>query len=509
MSLDNVPLDAALVLELKTTDRDGPGPPTITLSNPDTAPVISAETRVIGNTTIRTLVVFTNQSGIIYFQVKVGDGLNQRTELVTYTVTNKVATPTPTVTRVPTAMPTNTPRPFATVRPATGTIIVTDDIYSLQDLTGGHDRDADNNRVLALWWNPVSDAVDNYIYAFVDNATQALYVGRTGTDNSGRWEWRPSLGRQFLNPFFGLGPAPGARYRFWIYPTTASGPLFDRVQKQPEPVLFLSQEQPLPVPAMAANGIVVTDNEASRENLVNGFDVDPDGYEKMTVWWNVDQSDSKNVHIYISDNGNRWAYLGQTGNGTDSHFTWRTNTNPLSNWLFRNGPQNGHFYQFAVYALTRSGSPHHYGPFIANGMVFFMEEGQEFPSPTFQEGEAVVVTDNLLSAENIVGATDTDVSGEEDLTIWYSMPHPDTKGVHVYVSVDNDDFVYLGRNERQGGSGNFYWSVNSSEIIAPAFRSGPEAGHDYAFRIFAFSESGDPLIYGPFTTAGAVSLLSE
>ena len=393
------------------------------------------------------------------------------------------------------------PRPLANVQPASGTVVVTDDLHSSRDLTSDYDRDDNDNYALGIWWDPVL-ATDNHIYVFVDDATQTLYVGRTGPDNSGHWEWRQGV--KFLNPFFGLGPAPGAYYRFLVYSLTPDGPPI--VHEQPESVLFLDADDDLPMPVMEANKVVIIDNDISTKNLVNSFDVDPKGYNNLILRWKYSYEDIVMTHVYISVDGGAWEYLGQT-NG--DYFSWGVTNNPLTNHNYWNGPQSGHFYQFAVFHLTASRNPPHYGPFSTDGAVFFMEEGQKFPSPTFAEGETVVVTNDFTSGDNIVNASGTVATSEGQLVVWYNIPHPDVIGVHFYVSMDRGDSVYLGRHQRAGGTGNFNWSGDSSEIIQEQFRNGPEPDHTYAVSIFAFSESGDPVFYGPFTTARANNLLRE
>lgn len=120
------------------------------------------------------------------------------------------------------------------------------------------------------------------------------------------------------------------------------------------------------------NSVWITDDSKSYVNLAGETDEDSELDQIMTVRWNLQNSDVKEYHIYISADGEDFAYLGRTSDEKADSFDWRVNS-PRTNKNFRIGPQFGHTYDFQVYAISKSGQPIFLGPYSTNGSVFYQQ----------------------------------------------------------------------------------------------------------------------------------------
>lgn len=162
--------------------------------------------------------------------VKMWDVLNNRE------ITESSANPTPTKTplrptNTPTARPTSTRTPTPLLQPLgpatmtipAGTVLVTDDFNSIENICGRQDTDAIGQRELMIRWNlNVANAVDYHVYVQVDGGTPA-YLGRTGSGDTRYFLWNantanvadafrsgPEGKHEFLFQVIAMVPMPGS-----------------------------------------------------------------------------------------------------------------------------------------------------------------------------------------------------------------------------------------------------------------------------------------------------------
>ncbi len=274
--------------------------------------------------------------------------------------------------------------------------------------------------------------------------------------------------------------------------TPTETPLPPTPMKTPTPTrtpphVFTSGPTRTPVPVWQQI-MIITDNADSTVDLSNAVDNDSKFNRGLAIHWdwtqthNIVLNDISDVHIQISVDGDEYVYLGRTASATASSLSWIPGSQ-LIHPDFREGPQYGHTYEFRVSAISESGTVNAYGPFYSAGPVEF----KSFMTVETKYNYGMAIQWDLAQADNI------------DLD--------DIKDIHVQVSVDGDEFVYLGRTE-SGTSQLLPWIPNS-QLIHPDFREGPQFGYTYDFRLLAITESGIPEAYGPFYSAGPVELRSS
>jgi len=390
MPLDNVPRYAALILTFTAEDGDGPNLPKITLS--EIARVLYGNTVTVGNVATKTIAVETNQSGIASFEVYVGDGLNQATYVVTYTVTNEVATPTPMPLKTPTPMatpsPTKTPTPTATPIPINipyGKVIVMDDAVAVEPLNY-LDADSSNNRALTVRWNfPNAVPMKNVnVYVSTNGAAQDVYIGQTGSGTATQFNWMP----------IGLQPGPQFDnvYRFSIYilkPDHAKGNPSFFGPFYAEPLWYIEEGTAPQAPAgmeIKAGSAIMTDNLASFKDISGATDDDTE----VIVRWNltdisqvplmshpatfdIQSATLTDVHVWGRVNGVTDVFFGNPGNGLINFLRVDNNT-PLTNnsGMVQRGIKFGESYgPFRVYGRIRDalGNYAFVGPLITAGSV--------------------------------------------------------------------------------------------------------------------------------------------
>ncbi|HOL96851.1 MAG TPA: carboxypeptidase regulatory-like domain-containing protein, partial [bacterium] len=143
----------------------------------------------------------------------------------------------------PTPTPTLTPTPVV-FDPRPKTVIVTDTTQTRDDLAGGYDQDAENERALVIRWNlGVLDAADYHVYVRVNQFKQAFFLGRTASGARNYFEWRP--GAPFLAPEFANGPIYGNYYSFIVYAIREGQ---NPVSAQTQGDVFFWSDKPLPTP---------------------------------------------------------------------------------------------------------------------------------------------------------------------------------------------------------------------------------------------------------------------
>lgn len=115
----------------------------------------------------------------------------------------------------------------------------------------------------------------------------------------------------------------------------------------------------------------VSDTRNSYADLSNRVDVDDPSDKELVVRWRFTQTALKDVHIYMRvDGATKPVYLGRTADGGATSFGWRAGA-PNMNDAFKNGPENGHTYQFMTFELSQNPSLAPYGPYLSAGPVAY------------------------------------------------------------------------------------------------------------------------------------------
>ncbi len=64
-------------------------------------------------------------------------------------------------------------------------VTVTDNTYTVEDLSGGEDIDAPTKRELVVrWTHPFEDVKNVHVYVLVNQTGRPVYLGQTGDDTS-------------------------------------------------------------------------------------------------------------------------------------------------------------------------------------------------------------------------------------------------------------------------------------------------------------------------------------
>lgn len=113
--------------------------------------------------------------------------------------------------------------------------------------------------------------------------------------------------------------------------------------------------------------------------------------------------------------------------------------------------------------------------------------------------DSVIVTDNLDTYQDLSGGLDIDPADQRELVIRVNMDLTDIVDIHIYISVDGEESVYLGRIATIEDQ-YFVWKESQSVTIAKPFQDGPQGNHTYTFSVYLLTESKNPPHYGPFET---------
>ncbi|MEW6234530.1 MAG: hypothetical protein AB1656_04020 [Candidatus Omnitrophota bacterium] len=369
-----------------------------------------------------------------------------------------------------------TPTPNALTPP----VIVTDDEASTLDLSNGEDIDLAEERQLAVKWNiNVADAQTFHIYVSDDGKKGEYLAAVSATVKMFVWGANtPAAAAKFRS-----GPQFDHTYQFQII--AVSGIPFKILGRfdHAGPVKFLEEKK--------APQVFVTDDEASTLDLSNGEDIDLAEARKLAIKWDIEAADAQTFHIYVSDDGKSAEYL-TVVNATVKVFAWGINT-PTVSAKFRSGPQFGHTYKFAVIAV--SGLPFKVlGRFENAGPVKFTEE---------KKAPEVIVTDDEESTLDLSNGEDRDLADARKLAIKWDVEVADAQTFHVYVIDDGKTAEFL--TIVNATVKVFAWGINTPAAAAK-FRSGPQFGHSYQFKVFAVS--GLPFkVLSRFENAGPVQFL--
>ncbi len=177
-------------------------------------------------------------------------------------IPTRTATPTFTPTPTRTSTPTFTPAPPMTPTPepvvieiSPRTVMVTDDLYTTQNLLGKFDQDEPLSRSLAIRWNLESGEVTDYhIYVGVNGASP-VYLARTDSASRTYYEWKENA--PLTSGDWAQGPQFGDSYRFRVFAIHADGSI-DAIESMGE-VYFGQSGQPVPTPTPTLGPVPVTD----------------------------------------------------------------------------------------------------------------------------------------------------------------------------------------------------------------------------------------------------------
>jgi len=261
---------------------------------------------------------------------------------------------------------------------------------------------------------------------------------------------------------------------------------------------------PIPVPTETPTPdpnrrvVEIFDNPGDTAGDLTGTtDFDDLANRNLSIRCNASTENAVNWHVYVRKGWGGYQYLGQTGSGTVTTLNWYaglTNIAPE----FRTGPDINAVYSFRMVRLDDRLSPDDF--YSAEGPVGLnITDGSSLTiaipeNPNLEEGE-VVIYDDLLGGRNLAPmggiGFDTDRPDWRALQIaWnFGVDSSTVNDYHVYVSIDNGVYQYLG----QTGSGDinyFWWSSLSEYKMNPQFRTGPEDGHSYRFIIYLLPIEG-------------------
>lgn len=317
------------------------------------------------------------------------------------TAPTKTTTPiiSPTITVKPSSPPTPTP-----TYNFTDIIYVTDDLSSFENLCGKTDHDTVQDRGLTIRWNSSSagleqhEIADIHIYVRKVNQNKFFFLANTGNGYDKAFDWKKGSWRVEAN--FWNGPDFNQSYDFQVYfisrtghpfawgPYTTSAPVLlmktASEEDTPTPTPYLL-ETPSPTPVIPPGKyVLICDDLLSYTDLSNGQDFDSAGDRCLVLRWSVENlgfeaDDIKETHVYIKTAmTENYDYLGQSKKSTD-FLEWRQSAQGLDA-KYQNGPEFKNTYTFAIFFLTKSGNPHHFGPFFPDGAVAFLNAAINTPT---------------------------------------------------------------------------------------------------------------------------------
>ena len=238
------------------------------------------------------------------------------------------------------------------------------------------------------------------------------------------------------------------------------------------------------------------------------------------IRWNVGAATTgyDDFHVKVKLSTGDYRHLGITRSGAVNSLVWAQGASGIAG-PFRSGPQFGESYQFLVFGL-RDGRPVQIGE--TAGPVRFMElvvtptptptitptvtmTPRFTPTPTVTPTPMglpkVWVTDDEFTTQDLSNSEDRDSDDERKLVIRWSVSNPDYKDFHIKVKESAGGYQHLGHT-KSGEVNSFVWSRRAVPGTALAFRSGPQFGGSYQFKIYAITTAGRPVYIGE--TSGPV-----
>ncbi|MBN2326654.1 MAG: hypothetical protein JXR73_05820 [Candidatus Omnitrophica bacterium] len=244
---------------------------------------------------------------------------------------------------------------------------------------------------------------------------------------------------------------------------------------------------------------VTTEPSESPDGDLSGQTINSTQYDALVINWEFQNYPAKDFHIYAQvDGSKKRMYIGRTGDGDADFFVWKSYSGFLSS-LFKIGPQPGHSYLFMVYAISSERGVKPFGPIAASGWITYQEAIVEQPIAE----EAVIITDDLDSMDDLSNGEDSDPENDMQLVLRWNLKNVNAKDFHIYVQSQNDKRPkYLGRTG-DGDASLFQWKANG-RFLHQNYKAGPVADNEYAFSVYAINKKGPKAFEGPFYPAGPV-----
>ena len=304
--------------------------------------------------------------------------------------------PTPTNTLKPTATRTSTSTPTLTATPTimavtveveADKLVVTDNLFSSQNLIGFIDEDINEERELVIWWN-----LDQIIQTFglvsdvhIYNGTN--YISRTGGEKE-FFKWNSNA--PLLGEFGQGGPRFDTPYQFTVFfllagfekdhsrlhTIVANGivelkEITTQIPLTPTPTIIISPTPSpsptasptiTPTPTPIPNRVWVTDDLTKTADLSGGTDTDIANNKSLVVRWTLNTKEVISYHIYVKENGGARQFIKAVSNNVNL-FSW---TEPSFNSSYV-------FEVFAVQNGHSAESPRFEGPFENAGPILYLE----------------------------------------------------------------------------------------------------------------------------------------
>ncbi len=449
-------------------------------------------------------------------------------------------TPTTTPTFTPTATPTSTPTPVI-FDVDDQTVVITDDLQTMENLAGKTDEDSEEHRALALRWNIENELVNSYhIYITIDDQPSSFLTAINDIDIS-YFLWEEGI--KGVKETFRDGPQFGHQYQFSVIgiqsatqritidsgqpvvfirsgeptPTPTSTPTFTpspTASPRPTPTstptstptatptstptqtptpTYTPTSTPTPTPTTAffdipEDTVVVTDDLQSTENLVGTFDEDSPESRQLTIRWNIQDEAITMFHVYVRINEGEQAFLGAVTKDDPQLLAWFEDA-PAIALAFKDGPQFELFYRFIIYGL-RSDQPAL--KIETEQPIYYQADNQPTPTVTNTPTptpvmvdvplNTVIVTDDLQSMENLAGRFDLDDTNNNRLAVRWNLPGSTITSYHIYVRVDQSDPVFLASITKDKPSW-LDWRMGI-ENVTDIFEDGPQFGKTYNFQVY-------------------------
>jgi hypothetical protein len=421
-----------------------------------------------------------------------------------------------------------------------GSVVITDDIDSFEDLTNGVDVDLPDQRELVVRWKIDNySAKDYHVYVLVDGSTKRNYLGRTGSDDN-FYRWNNQT--RFVTGRFKDGPQSGHHYQFMVFALSTDEAVkpFGPISSSGSVEYIVGDEEPPfePTPQIPDNSVIVTDDSSSYIDLSNNEDRDLEDKKELAIRWRFDDVVAKDFHLYVlEDNQGKPKYLGRTKGGNVNLFSWRED-NSLVAGSFKKGPQPGHEYRFYLYIMHETGPMAISGPFSTQGPVLYLLGEDEFPEPEYtptptfgdidsatdevtptptitatpeiQDGTpavdvpSVIVTDSINTFDDLSNGQDIDMPGNKELVIrWSPALLVDAKEVEVKMLIDGEGELLLLGSTKNPEELALRWFLGSKDIVG-RFKGGPIPNHSYRFYVYIHLKKGPKTIVGPFSNIGPV-----
>ena len=247
---------------------------------------------------------------------------------------------------------------------------------------------------------------------------------------------------------------------------------------------------PTVTPTPTPWSVIVTDNLYSAEDISGQTDCDDLKGRELCVSWRVlPKTNIRQIHVYVSKNGEVQVYLGQPEKIDDNYLVWQRGNFFNISRILRNGSEGGNDYQFFVYFIY---SRFREGPYTHSNPVFFFLAAL----PPVAENK-VIVTNNPDGWENYASAGIIRLGENDNFVVKWNINYSNVSSFQVYL-VNPSGQRYLGYSQ----SNYLVWSTQNPNI-SPEFRAGPQYDTHYKFLIYPLKPDhapGHPSFYGPFET---------